>query len=190
MNNLAKNYLSLVMLIAISTLVLWSSTAQSIERKYNDQGEKTFTYTQEFIFHHQKYQNVILSDFITESIDINNGPDTQLVHFLSAILADDFEWWLSLWSIETQQDWTQKLAINKAQRTFHYWKGRFNKNTVAQLQDFIVLGQRVLIGVELKNSASEYYLLPFTLENNRWRIDQPFMDSLLYKKLKNNIIKS
>ncbi len=77
-----------------------------------------------------------------------------------------------------------KISINKAQRTFNHWKARFNKNTVARLTDFVVLGPRVLIGVELKNSTTEYYLITFVFENNRWRIDQPFMDSLLYTKVK------
>jgi|GEM_PF-1419219 len=188
MNNsvrfLKGNRQCLYMTLAVLFLLFWASIAESNARKYNDDGEKTFTYIQKFVFHHQKYQEVILTDFLTEPLDINNGPDRQLVRFLSAILADDFEWWLSHWSAETQQDWMAKISINKAQRTFNNWKARFNKKTVAKLIDFVVLGPRVLIGVELKNSTTDYYLITFVFENNRWRIDQPFMDSLLYTKVK------
>ncbi len=177
--------------IIITTLIIliWASIAQSNARKYTDEGEKSFTFIQQFIFHHQKYEEVMLTDFLTEPYDGNNGPDRQLVDFLSSILADDFEWWLSNWSVETKKDWTAKISINKAQRSFNYWKARFNNKTEAQLVDFVVLGPRVLIGVELKNSSMEYYLIAFSLENSRWRIDQPFMDSVLYKTIKQQILK-
>lgn len=186
-NHQGSSYYGLLTIALV--LLMCMSISQSYARKYNDEGEKSFTLVQEFVFHHQKYEQVILTEFLNEPHDINNGPDRQLVRFLSAILADDFEWWLSHWNVETQQDWMAKISINKAQRTFNYWKARFNKKTVAQLIDFVVLGQRVLIGIELKNSKTDYYLIAFALENNRWRIDQPFMDSLLYKKTKKQLIK-
>lgn len=178
-------------LIIITALIFftWVSITQSNARKYTDEGEKSFTFIQQFVFHHQKYEKAVLTDFLSEPYDGNNGPDRQLVRFLSSILADDFEWWLSQWSAETQQDWLDKISINKAQRGFNYWKARFTKKTEAQLLDFIVLGPRVLIGVELKNSSTEYYLIAFALENNRWRIDQSFMDSLLYKTVKQQVLK-
>lgn len=177
------------LIIAVLVVLVCASIPQSVARKYKDEGDKSFNFIQQFSFHHQKYQQIILTDFLTEPVDSNSGPDRSLVRFLSAILADDFEWWLSHWNEETQQDWTNKMSINKAQRTFNYWKARFNKKTVAQLRDFVVLGPRVLIGVELKNSTSEYYLIAFALENSRWRIDQPFMESLLYKKVKQQVVK-
>jgi hypothetical protein len=178
-----------LLVITALIMLIWASIAQSVARKYNDEGEKSFTFIQQFVFHHQKYEQAILTDFLTAPQDVNDGPDRQLVRFLSAIKADDFEWWLSNWSLETQQDWMAKISINKAQRNFNYWKARFNKKTEAQLLDFVVLGPRVLIGMQLINSTSEYYLIAFALENNRWRIDQPFMDSLLYKKIKQQVVK-
>jgi hypothetical protein len=175
------------MMIITLLIFIWASVGQSHARKYSDEGEKSFTFIQQFVYHHQKYEQVILADFLTEPLDVNNGPDRQLVRFLSSILADDFEWWLSHWSAETQQDWLDKISINKAQRTFNYWKARFSKKTEAQLIDFVVLGQRALVGVELKNSSTDYFLIAFAFENNRWRIDQPFMISLLYSKIKHKV---
>lgn len=170
-------------------ILIWTSITQSHARKYIDEGEKSFSFIQQFVFHHQKYDQVVLTEYLSEPYDGNNGPDRQLVNFLSSILEDDFEWWLSNWSLGTQKDWTAKMSINKAQRSFNYWKARFNKKTETQLVDFVVLGPRVLVGIELKNSATEYYLIAFSLENSRWRIDQPFMDSLLYKKVKQQVLK-
>ena len=192
MNNTRDNFKTnrhVFFVFTVMFLLVWGSIAPTVAREYSDEGDKEFTFIQQFSFHHQKYQEIFLTDFLTERRDNNNGPDRQLVRFLSAILADDFEWWLSYWSAETQQNWIEKISINKAQRTFNYWKARFNKKTVAKLIDFVVLGQRVLIGVELKNSTTEYHLIAFSLENSRWRIDQPFMDSVLYKTVKQQIMK-
>lgn len=157
---------------------------------FEDQGMKTFTFVQEFKYKHVKYNDVTLTQYVDGPLDVNNGPDRQLVRFLSAIRADDFAWWQSHWSAATKADWENKVELNKAQRMFNYWKRYVHKKSSTELLDFVAMSDRVMIGFNIKDKETNYFLVPFVLENSRWRIDEPFMRSDLYRKLREQLVSS
>lgn len=154
---------------------------------YQDQGEQDFTLIQKYKLHQQKYQDVWVENFVPAARDVNNGADQQVIRFLSAIAKDDLAWWKSTWTQDTLNDWQQKVALNKDKRLFNYWKARVNHKTKIQLVDFIVIRQTVLVGFNLVNQQSEYHLLALVLEDSRWRLDQNFMQSDLYRQIKQRV---
>ncbi|EWH10084.1 hypothetical protein DS2_09837 [Catenovulum agarivorans DS-2] len=158
----------------------------AVATRFQDQGERTFTLVEHHKYQRMQYQDVVLSQFDTKMRDVNEGADRQLVQFLSALRKDDFDWWLTSWNQATLQDWQSKAALKKARRVYNFWRATFTKQSVAQLKDFILMGQYVLIGVQID---SEYHLLPFELENGRWRIDQAYMNAVFFQKLKERLTK-
>lgn len=175
--------------ILFSCICLFSSSAHAVTNiKYQDKGQQQFTLKQKFNYHQQKYQDVLITTFETQARDINDGADRQVIRFLSAIVKDDYNWWQNNWSQATKDDWQAKSVLNKGQRTFNFWKARVNAKSKIELMDFIVIGPTVLVGFNVINDTSEYFLLPLILENNRWRVDQTFMESDLYRQLKQQVI--
>ncbi|WAJ70159.1 hypothetical protein [Catenovulum adriaticum] len=184
MNSLRKQWLIAMLLFATGI----SSLAEAKTHiAYQDQGEQAFTLVQKYKLHQQKYQDVVIENFVPAARDVNNGADQQVVRFLSAIVKDDFAWWKSTWTQETLNDWDQKLVLNKDKRLFNYWKARVNHQTKVQLVDFIVFKQTVLVGFNLLNQQREYHLLALVLEDSRWRLDQNFMQSDLYRQIKQSV---
>lgn len=184
MNNFKKQWIKLVGILVIGFPLLVGAKTHI---PYQDQGDQDFTLVQKFKLHQQKYQDVIIESFVSEARDVNNGADQQVVRFLSAVVKDDLSWWKSTWTKETLNDWQQKLALNKDKRLFNYWKARVNHKTKIQLVDFIVFKQTVLVGFNLINQQSEYHLLALVLEDSRWRLDQNFMQSDLYRQIKQKV---
>lgn len=184
------NKFSKVSFYALS-LMLMITPAVSLAKTniiYQDKGEKNFTLVQKFVLHQQKYEDVLIDQFVTEARDINNGVDRQVIRFLSAIVNDDMGWWKSTWSAATLDDWREKVALNKDRRLYNYWKARVNRQTKIQLVDFVVFKTTVLIGFNLTNQQNkEYHLLAMALEDNRWRVDQAFMETGLYSHIKQRI---
>mgnify|MGYP000719462086 CR=1 FL=1 len=155
---------------------------------YQDEGNKEFTLVQKFKVYQQKYQDVLVTEFVPAARDVNNGADRQVIRFLSAVVKDDLNWWKSTWTAESLNDWQQKVALNKDKRLFNYWKARVNTKTQVQLTDFIVVRQSVLVGFYLINQDKrEYHLLALALEQSRWRVDQTFMQSDLYREIKQKV---
>ena len=154
---------------------------------YQDEGAKAFTLKQKFKVYQQKYQDVFIEQFEPAARDINDGADRQVVRFLSAVVKDDINWWKSTWTIQSQQDWQDKVMLNKTSRLFNFWKARVNSKTKVQLVDFIVAQQTVLVGFRLINQDTEYHLLALVLENSRWRVDQGFMETELYQQIKKSV---
>ena len=174
--------------VLLNGLISASMASQDTLSRFEDNGKKTFTFVQEFKYKHVKYQDVILSQYVDGPLDINNGPDRQLVRFLSSIRADDFAWWQSQWSADTRKDWDNKVELNKAQRTFNYWKRYVHKKSTAELLDFVAMKEHVMIGFNIKDTETNYFLVPFLFENSRWRVDDAFMRSELYRKLREELI--
>lgn len=187
MNKSRSMFVGLISWFFLSVAV---HASEDTATRFNDQGKKSFTFVQEFKYKHIKYNDVVLSQYIDEPLDVNNGPDRQLVRFLSSIRADDFAWWQSHWSAETKVDWENKVALNKAQRMFNYWKRYVHKESSTELLDFVAMTGRVMIGFNIKDKETNYFLVPFVLENSRWRIDEPFMRSELYRKLREELVSS
>lgn len=158
--------------------------AGAVATRFQDEGERTFTLVEHYKYQRMQYTDVVLTQFDTQMRDVNEGADRQLVQFLSALRKDNFDWWLTSWNQATLQDWQAKVELKKARRVYNFWRATFTKQSVAQLKDFILMGQYVLIGVQID---SEYHLLPFELENGRWRIDQAYMNAVFFQKLKERL---
>jgi hypothetical protein len=176
----------LTFLVCLPTV---NATEDTLSR-FKDEGKKTFTFVQEFKYKHIKYKDTILTNYLDAPLDVNNGPDRQLVRFLSALRADDFAWWQSHWSVATRDDWENKVELNKARRMFNYWKRYVHPESTTELIDFVTMNSRVMIGFNVKDKETNYFLVPFVLENSRWRVDEPFMRSDLYRKLRAELVGS
>ncbi|WP_017444944.1 hypothetical protein [Gayadomonas joobiniege] len=143
-----------------------------------------FVHVQHFKYSRQQYEDVVISDFYEHARDANEGPDRQLVQFFSALIKDDYQWWLNNWNAETQQDFAQKVALKKGRRSYNYWRATVNKKAVIELKDFVLMGPFALIGSRIN---SEYHLFPFELEDGRWRLNQAYMSSQVYQQLKTEL---
>lgn len=157
--------------------------AQQSSGLYEDLGQQTFTLEKEFKYFHQKYNNAVIEHYYDAPVEASDGPDQELVRFLSSILHDNFDWWQSIWNQSTREDWAAKAALNKAERSYNFWKARFNKDSKAELLDFIVMRDRVCIGFKIVNQSANYYLMPFVQEHGLWRLDEAFMSTELYQNL-------
>ncbi|WP_016957427.1 hypothetical protein [Catenovulum agarivorans] len=167
-------------------LVIMPMLVGAVATRFQDEGERTFTLVEHYKYQRMQYKDVVLTQFDIQMRDVNEGADRQLVQFLSALRKDNFDWWLTSWNQATLQDWQAKVELKKARRVYNFWRATFTKQSVAQLKDFILMGQYVLIGVQID---SEYHLLPFELENGRWRIDQAYMNAVFFQKLKERLSK-
>jgi hypothetical protein len=164
--------------------------AQQNAALYEDLGQQTFTFEQEFKYFHQKYNNVVIEHYYDEQVDASDGPDQELIRFLSSILFDNFDWWQNTWNQATRDDWAAKASLNKAERSYNYWKARFNKDSKAELLDFIVMRDHVCIGLKIVNESANYYLMPFVQEHGLWRLDEVFMSTELFQKLSLQVSKT
>jgi hypothetical protein len=164
--------------------------AQQSAGQYEDLGQKTFTLEQEFKYFHQKYDDAVIEHYYDEQVEASDGPDQELVRFLSSILFDDFDWWQSIWDQATRDDWAAKASLNKAERSYNFWKARFNKNSKVELLDFIVMREYVCIGFKISNESANYYFMPFVQEHGLWRLDEAWMSTELYQKLSLQVSKS
>ncbi|WP_185976717.1 hypothetical protein [Catenovulum sediminis] len=165
-------------------LCLLATATHAISTRFADEGERSFTLVEHYKYQRMQYQDVVIKQFENQPRDVNEGPDRQLVQFLSALRKDNFNWWLNNWNQQTRDDWQAKSELKKARRVYNYWRATFTKQSVVQFKDFVLIGQYVLIGMQIDK---EYHLLPFELENNRWRIDQDYMNAVFFQKLKEKL---
>lgn len=170
--------------VGVSLIFLLMSFMASALEVFSPPVEQEFTYIQHYKYQQQKYKDVVINQFDESERDVNEGPDRQLVQFFSALMKDDYQWWLNSWNQATQKDFSDKAVLKKGRRSYNYWRATANKKSIIRLKDFVVTGQIALIGVLINN---EYHLFPFELENGRWRLNQAFMGERMYQKLKEKL---
>ncbi|KMT65207.1 hypothetical protein [Catenovulum maritimum] len=168
----------------ITLLVSFPLVVSAATSRFEEQGERSFTLVEHYKYHRMQYKDALIKQFYEQRRDANEGADRQLIQFISALRKDNFDWWLSNWNQNTQVDWQQKTELKKARRVYNYWRATVTKQSSVRLKDYILIGQYVLVGVQIDN---EYHLLPFELENGYWRIDQAYMNAVFFQKLKQRL---
>ncbi len=151
----------------------WETTAPT---------QKVFKAITEFRYREHHYQpNTIIKE-VTTPIMGNQGPDRELTGLVSAMRAQNFEWWLSIWDEATQQAWIQKQQSDPHFVTdlMKDWVDNLSGKDVrlhrwSDTSRFVIVTYKLMDKKNKKESGVENGVV-FVLEKGRWRATMKFAD--------------
>lgn len=170
-----------ISLLLINTIV----NAEEIGFKLGKVKPKVLVVEKIINFKERIYKDVEIP-FLDQAINGNQGPDKELVSLLSAMQKQDYEWWLSLWNIQSQHI-IKQLDRNEAIKKdrVNSWNKMFSDKRYLYLDKWLEFDNAVVIAYKLKDDSNKIIdknLFLFRLVDGKWfadlTIDKKFLNAI------------
>lgn len=165
--------------VTISIFFIFSLSVSADVFETTTTQKKVFKQITERQYREQIYKQTALT-LVSTPIIGNQGPDRALLNVLSAMNAQDFDWWSDLWDHATKSTWVESIKKSQPQteELKHAWSKEFQEKDVF-LSRWIECREFVLVTYKLKNKKqneplSEEKGLIFVLEGGLWKATNKF----------------
>ncbi|WP_087020317.1 hypothetical protein [Thaumasiovibrio subtropicus] len=149
--------------------------------------DKSFTLVYNHAFLQRHYINQAKVEFMEAPLPQNIGPDKEIISLFSAIKHNNFEWWLGIWDQQARRAFASDPQIERSMRsTFNYYQQRLNHGEM-YLTEWLVVKDRVWLQAEIRKpdgSVANQILLPFALEEGRFRLSASDFNTPLHKAIR------